>query len=333
MPKKIEISHRTIVFTAVFVSILWLLTRVWDIILLFFVSLILTAALKPAVDILERLKIPRGMAIVVTYILIWTLVGTVVASLVPPLIDQTRNLISLLPQALSNFEYLSNHQQEITAQILSSIGTIPESILRLTVSVFGNLINVVTTVVLSFYLLLERKDLERHLSGLFPENITTQITRMITQIEVKLGSWIRGQLLLMVVVGLMTYAGLFLLGIQTALPLAILAGMLEIIPSIGPFVSAIPAVIIATVIHPLLGLSTAALYFLVQFVENNFLVPQIMRRTTGVSPLISILGLMVGFRLGGVVGAILAIPSILVIQTLGWRFFSISKWEELSDKA
>lgn len=333
MPKKIEISHRTIVFTAVFVSILWLLTRVWDIILLFFVSLILTAALKPAVDILERLKIPRGMAIVVTYILIWTLVGTVVASLVPPLIEQTRNLISLLPQALSNFEYLSNHQQEITAQILSSIGTIPESILRLTVSVFGNLINVVTTVVLSFYLLLERKDLERHLSGLFPENITTQITRMITQIEVKLGSWIRGQLLLMVVVGLMTYAGLFLLGIQTALPLAILAGMLEIIPSIGPFVSAIPAVIIATVIHPLLGLSTAALYFLVQFVENNFLVPQIMRRTTGVSPLISILGLMVGFRLGGVVGAILAIPSILVIQTLGWRFFSISKWEELSDKA
>jgi predicted PurR-regulated permease PerM len=131
----------------------------------------------------------------------------------------------------------------------------------------------------------------------------------------------------------MTYLGLFLLGIDTALPLAILAGMLEIIPTVGPIVSSIPAVVIASVVHPLLGLSTAALYFLIQFIENNLLVPQVMQKTTGVSPLVSILGLMVGFRLGGVVGAVLAIPLILVFQTLGPSFFSLSRLEDLSEKA
>jgi predicted PurR-regulated permease PerM len=332
MPKKIEISHRTIIFTAVFIGILWLVTRIWDIILLLFVSLILMAALKPAVDTLEKLKLPRSLAIIIVYIFLWALVGSVVASLIPPLVDQTRKLILILPRALSNFDYLSSHQQEISGQLLSSVGTIPESIFKITVSVFGNILNLITTIVLSFYLLLERKNLDRHLSSIFPEKFIPEITRIIYQIEIKLGGWIRGELFLMTIVGIMTYVGLFLLGIETALPLAILAGMLEIVPTIGPFVSAVPAVIIATVVHPLLGLSTAALYFLVQFAENNLLVPQIMRKTTGVSPLLSILGLMVGFRLGGVVGAVLAIPAILVIQTLGVRFFSLSRLEDISDK-
>jgi predicted PurR-regulated permease PerM len=153
---------------------------------------------------------------------------------------------------------------------------------------------------------------------------------IVFHIETKLGNWIRAELLLMTAIGTMTYIGLVLLGIDTALPLALLAGMLEIIPSIGPIISAVPAVIIALVIHPLLGLSTIALYFLIQFLENNLLVPQIMQKTTGVNPLISLLGLMVGFRLGGTVGAVLAIPTILVIQTLGLRFFSLSRLEKIS---
>src|SRR3972149_3333343 len=159
MPKKVEISHRTIIFTAVFIGVLWLVTEIWDIILLFFVSVILMAALKPTVDNLEKHRIPRGLSIIIIYVILWTLVGTIIASLVPSLVDQTRKLLLLLPQALSNLDYLSNHQQEITSQLLSRMGTIPESVVKLTVNIFGNFLNVITTVVLSFYLLLERKNL------------------------------------------------------------------------------------------------------------------------------------------------------------------------------
>lgn len=323
MPRKVEISHRTIIFTTIFIASLWLVFKVWDIIMLVFVSIILMAALKPTVDWLEKFKVPRGLSIACIYIFLWTFVGTVIASLVPPLIDQTRKLLAMLPQALANFDYLSNNQQQITSQVLSGIGSIPESVFKVTLGLFGNILNVVTTVVISFYLLLERKSLGQKLSSKWSD--------ILNQIEFKLGGWIRGQLFLMTAIGVVTYFGLTLLGLETALPLAILAGLLEIVPTIGPIISAVPAVIIAFVVHPLMGLSVAALYFLIQFLENNLLVPLVMRKATGVSPLVSIIALMVGFRLGGAVGAVLSIPTVLVIQVIGPQFFSVSNLEKLSE--
>ena len=136
-----------------------------------------------------------------------------------------------------------------------------------------------------------------------------------------MGSWVRGELTLMLAVGIFTYIGLSILGVEIALPLAILAGILEIVPNIGPIISAVPAVLVALTIHPLTALATASLYFLVQLAENNFLVPKIMQKAVGVNPLISILGLMIGFRLAGPAGAILALPSIIVIHTIGLEYF------------
>ena len=119
----------------------------------------------------------------------------------------------------------------------------------------------------------------------------------------------------------LTYVGLLFLGIDIALPLAILAGILEIVPNIGPVISAVPAVLIALTLSPVTALATASLYFLVQIVENNFLVPRIMQAAVGVNPLISILGLMTGFQLAGPAGAVLAIPLIIVIQTIGLEYY------------
>ena len=315
MPTRIEISHRTIIFTFFFVFLAWLVSRTLDIILLFFVSVIIMSALKPAVDLLERYKFPRSLSIILIYVLVWSFLGAVIAGVIPPLVDQTRRLASLFPQALANFN-LDNYQQEITAQVLSRLGSLPESLLRFSISLFGNVINFFTTIVISFYLLLERKNYERHLVALMGEKSAPRYYRLVVELEHKLGSWVRGELFLMTAVGTLTYIGLRILGMENALPLAILAGLLEIVPTIGPLISAIPAVIIAFLLHPFMALSTAALYFLVQFLENNLLVPQVMRKATGVNPLISLLALMVGFRLAGIAGALLAIPTILVFQAL-----------------
>jgi predicted PurR-regulated permease PerM len=331
MPKKIEISHRTIVVAAVTVLLFWLVFKIWDLILLLFISVIIMSALKPAVDLLERTRIPRSVAIIIVYVLLWIFLGLVFAGIIPPLVEQTRKLVNLIPSALNNIRYLDIHQQEITTQIISGIGSLPENVFRITSGIFGNVLNVITTVVISFYLLLERKHLDQYLADFLGTKTSPRISKLISEIETKLGSWVRGELILMTVIGVATYIGLRLLGLDTALPLAILAGMLEVIPNIGPTVSAIPAVIIALLIHPLLALSTVALYILIQSLENNFLVPQVMRKTTGVNPLVSILGLMIGFRLAGIAGAILAIPTILVIQAIGLHFFSLSHLEKISD--
>jgi len=120
----------------------------------------------------------------------------------------------------------------------------------------------------------------------------------------------------MIIIGLLTFIGLTLLGIDYALPLAIFAGFLEIIPSFGPFISAIPAVLVGLLISPLMALAVIALYFLIQQVENNFIVPQLMAKECGLNPLVTIIALIVGFKLGGVIGAILAVPVVLLIEII-----------------
>ena len=330
LPRKIEISHRTIIFTAAFLLILWFIYAVRDIILMFFVSVIIMSALHPAVDRLEKLRIPRGLAIAMIYIILWTIIGGIIASIIPALVEQTSRLIRLLPNAIYHIEFFNSRQQLITEQLLTRIGSLPENLLKVTLGLFSNIINVLTTIVISFYLLLERKHLNKYLGILLADESPGRASKTISEIERRLGSWVRGELVLMAAVGLLTYFGLVILGIDIALPLAILAGILEIIPNIGPIISAIPAVLIAFLIHPLMGVSTAALYFLVQFLENHILVPKIMQRAAGVNPLISILSLMIGFRLYGPAGAILSIPLVIVIQTIGLEFFSLRHLEELS---
>jgi len=128
------------------------------------------------------------------------------------------------------------------------------------------------------------------------------------KVEVKTGAWVRGQIVLMFLVGFTTYIGLTILGVEFALPLAVIAGLLELIPTIGPIVSAIPAAIIAFTQGPLLGLGVIALYILIQQLENNILVPKVMEKAVGLSPLITIFSLLVGAALFGILGAVLAVP-------------------------
>lgn len=321
MPKKIEISHRTIIFTVAFLLLLWVLFQVRDIILMLFVSIILMSAFNPAVDWMEKIRLPRGIAILIVYALVWTTIGLIIAGIVPALVDQTNRLIHLIPSAISKFELFNVNQQAITQQLLSQIGTLPENLLKLTVGLFGNLLAVLTTLVMTFYLLLERKHLNKYLSAIWEGDKSARVSKTVNEIERRLGSWIRGELVLMLAVGALTYIGLSVLGVEIALPLAILAGILEIVPNIGPTISAVPAVLVALTIHPLTALATATLYFLVQLVENNLLVPKIMQKAAGVNPLVSIVGLMIGFRLAGPAGAVLAIPIIIVTHIIGLEYF------------
>jgi len=139
---------------------------------------------------------------------------------------------------------------------------------------------------------------------------------VLLQIEKRLGAWVLGQVCLMIFIGLLVYGGLFFLRVEYALPLAIFAGLLEIVPTIGPTVSAIPAVLVAFGSSPGLALSVAALYIIVQQIENNLLVPLVMKQSVGLSPVLTILALMIGGRFGGIAGAVLAVPVLISIQEI-----------------
>jgi predicted PurR-regulated permease PerM len=328
MGQKIEISHRFILNIALLGGAIWLIIRISDIVLMLFVSLILMSALKPSIDRLEKLKIPRAISIFIVYLGVWIVVGLILAGIVPSLVEQTGKMIGLIPSAINRIDLFPGYQQEITRELLSWLGSLPQGLLKFSVDLFGNVINVLTTVVITFYLLLERKNLSHHLDSLVGNELSKTITPLVDRIEHRLGSWVRGELILMLSIGVLTYLGLTILGVEIALPLAIIAGILEIVPNIGPIISAVPAVIIALMSHPFLGIATAALYFLVQLFENNFLVPKVMQSAVGINPVISIISLMIGFRLAGPFGAVLAIPFVIILQILITEFWRKERAEK-----
>lgn len=331
MARKIEISHRTIIFTVLFLIFLWFLYQIRHVLLIFFIGIILMSSLNPLVLRLEKLRIPRVLAAIIIYLTILVIVGLVLAGLIPPLVFETGNLINRLPEYASflNIQPLEggivNSQLN---QLLAPLGSLSVGVVRTTLDIFGGFVIIFTLIFVSFYMLLERINLEKYLNKLFGSTQDKKIALVIYKIEKRLGDWVRAQITLMIIVGLMCFVGLRFLGIDYALPLALVAGILEVMPNIGPMLSAIPAVLAGLAISPLMALAVAALYFLVQQLENQIIVPQVMKRETGVNPLITIFALIAGFKIGGVLGAVLAIPFVIVIETILSEIFTSESFKK-----
>ena len=328
MPRKIEISHRTIVFTVFFLIGLWLLFQIRQIILGLFVGVILMSALNPIVDKMEKKYFPRVLAILLLYVLILGGIGLIIASVIPPLVEQTSFLMSRIPLYAQRLGILGIDPNLVITQ-MPKLADIPANILKLSLGVFSNIIGVLALLVIAFYLLLERKNLQQHLVFLFGEGQEKKAEDFINKAEKRLGDWVRGEAILMSIIAIMTYVGLRFLGLEFALPLALLAGALEIVPTVGPSLAALPAIIAGLTISPLMGLAVAALYFLIQQIENHLVVPQVMKKAVGVNPLVTIISLAIGFKLGGMIGAILAVPIVLLLQVVASEVFASTRFQSL----
>ena len=138
----------------------------------------------------------------------------------------------------------------------------------------------------------------------------------MSQIDDKLGAWLRGQVVLCFSIGLLSWVTLTLINLPYAVPLAVFAGIFEAVPTIGPILSAVPAIIVALTIDPKIAITVAIIYFVIQMLENHVLVPNIMRHAVGLNPIIVIVGIMIGGSLMGITGALLAIPFISFLTVL-----------------
>jgi predicted PurR-regulated permease PerM len=316
MVRKVEISHKTIVFAVFFLISLWFLYFIRDLILQLFVALLLMTILNSAVAKLSQKHVPRILSVAITYILVLAVFGLAIGGLIPPLVDQTTNFANNLPAYLSNLGISRLVSEQITTQLITQLGSLPGQVVKVGTLVFSNILSVVAVLIFTFYLLLIREKLDDFLGFFFGEEKVKEIARFFDKLELRLGGWVRGEIILMILVGLLNFIGLTLLGIPFALPLAILAGLLEIIPMLGPFFAAIPAVIIALSISPIMAVAVAALAFFVQQLENYVFVPKVMEKSVGVNPLITLIALSIGFKLLGVVGAIISVPIVITLHVL-----------------
>jgi predicted PurR-regulated permease PerM len=314
MPRKIEISYKTIVFAVLFLLSLWLLYFIRDIILALFVAVLIMTILNPLVSKMTKIKIPRALAILICYVIVLGIFGVTLALIIPPLVDQTTEFANNLPKYLSNLGIAPSISQQVVGQLLNQLGALPGQIIKFGVSFFSNILSVITVLIFAFYLLLVRDKLDEQMIFWVGEEKKKNFARIMDSIEKRLGGWARGELILMLAIGIFSFLGLTLLGIPFALPLAILSGLMEIIPYFGPIISAIPTIIIGLSISPIMGMATIALALLVHQSENYILVPKIMEKSVGVPPLATLIALAVGFRLLGVVGAVISVPVVITGQ-------------------
>ncbi|HPJ16866.1 MAG TPA: AI-2E family transporter [Candidatus Woesebacteria bacterium] len=316
-PQRIEISYKTIIFTVVFLASLVLLWQIRSILLLFFVCFMIMEAINPTIVKLEKIKIPRPLAILIIYALILTVLGFTVATIIPILIEQTTGLINSLPSTLDNISIFGITPNTIDwSSQLQLLEKLPAEIAKTVVSIFSNVVSGVVILVVTFYLLLERKNIDHYSFNVFGQKGKEKVIKLLENLEARLGHWLNAELILMTVVGILSYLGYTLIGLKYAVPLALVAGLMEAVPNIGPTVTTVLAALVGLTISPVTALFAILVGLIIQQLENNFLVPKVMKETVGLNPLITILVIAIGAKLAGIVGAILAVPVYLTIEII-----------------
>lgn len=310
-------------------GILYFLFLIKQILILLILAFILTVALNPLVVILQKkLKTPKPVAIALSYAFLFLVIVSFIGLIVPPLASQFLGFVNKLDlPGLNGYVSEIDFTLREVSQLVQEMGESAGVAFRIVTSTFSSIFSFVTLLMVSFYLMLERDGLHRKFHWFTSDKtIVARVERFINEAEEQLGGWVRGQLLLMLVVGIATFIGLTILRIPYALPLALAAGLLEILPNLGPTIAAVPAIAIAYLsFGPVSALIVLIFYIVIQQLENHILVPKIMAANAHVNPLVAIVTILIGFEIGSVVGALLAIPIYIVLRLLYSTFLSLKK--------
>jgi len=315
----VSISPSIVIFTTAFLFSLYFFYQIRDILVIFFLSFILMVALNPAVTKLQSKIKSRAISIAVVYILAAITGISLLAFLLPPLASELAQLVKTinLPYFQEELSSLKFTAQGLT-QIIDSYGSSINTVLSLITSTFSGIFTFLTLLVISFYLLIDEPKFHLKIAWFTKKPSHFIIARrFLDDMEQQLGGWVRGQVILMTTIGVITYIALSLIGVPYALPLALLAGLLEILPNLGPTLASVPAIAIAWIYGGhIMALIVAGYYILVQQIENSFLVPRVMKKNADVNPLIALLSILTGFSLAGVTGGFLAIPIYITLRNI-----------------
>lgn len=313
--QKIEISIKTILFGFMAFFLVKFAWEMRDLLLSLFIGYIIMSAAKQPVETLVKKGVSRGVAVFIVFLSFFIVIGFIFSWIIPPFINETALFINHFPRIIENVRAtlpvninslpLTQYIPNITTNFISVIG-----------SVFSNVTFFATTIFFSIYLTLDSGMTTALFSRFIDKKNLERIEKIEKKIEERLGMWLLGELFLMLIIGTVSYVGFLLLGVRYALPLGIIAGLLEAIPNIGPTIAAVPAFLVGFSQTPLLGLFTIFLAVGLQQFENHIIVPLVMKRVVGLHPILTLIVLIVGGRYAGVLGILFAIPLALVVETI-----------------
>jgi predicted PurR-regulated permease PerM len=324
-----DVSVKSVLTVAFSLALIAVLYYIKDILLLLLIAFILATALEPAIDWFEKKKVPRGISIAAFYLLIIGIIFMLVRS-VSPLVSEQLNALIQSRQLI--IDRLSEYFRVIPLSLRNAsqdfFNTLPgkiESFLGGTFianvfGVFSSIFAILTVLVASFYLLLEKNVMEKTIKKYWPASSEAQALAIFKKIVEKISFWARGQLILSSAVGVLVYIGLSVLHFEFALILAIVAAIMDLLPFIGPAITMFLGTLLGFSVSPAMAFWVFILLLGVQQFEGNVLVPQIMKRATGLSPVLIIFSILIGARLMGFIGVVIAVPIasaiVVIIESL-----------------
>ncbi len=312
----ITISTGTIIRILAVLLGLAFLYLVRDVLALVLVAWLLATAFSPSVNWLHRIaRIPRPLGLAAMYGFIGGCIALVVLLFSPIVAEQFKQLVTALPHYVDEVSRWWTSFTGTAAQLpdlgnLAGAQGFAGNLLATVFGVFSAVLATMLVIVLSFYFVAEETSIRKLVSALVPPSSAVDVTQLITRIQGRLGLWLRGQLVLAIIVGALVYVGLAIIGVKYALLLALLAAVMEIVPFVGPTISGAVAVLLvmASGAATPVVLLVVGLYVLVQQLENNVISPKILGSSVEINPLIVIIAVLVGAKVAGVIGALLAVP-------------------------
>ncbi len=306
--------------------ILW---RIQEVVFLLFIAVLLATAIEPIVNRLRRGPFSRGSGVLVVYTAIMLVIGIAGYLIVPNVLGQAGSFAQTLPDRVQAVRAQASviEQPALRASVINALDQVAgvlqspgqppqDEIVAFGTAAAQTVISFLTVFVLAFYWLVERASIKRVLLRSVPAHRARSVNTVWLEVEEKLGGWVRGELILMLAIGIMAGVGFTLLGLPNAALLAVAAALFEIIPMLGPVLAFAPAVLVALTIDPTKAVVVVVYALVIQQLESNVLVPRVMREAVGVSPLTVLLGILVGSALYGLPGAFLAVPVAAAVQVL-----------------
>lgn len=312
-----------------------LIGRISHTILLFVAAGFIVFIISPLIGWLVDRDVKRGLAILMTYLLFLGLVTLFFVILGPIVAEQLAGFVNSLPDYFSALRRQANFLQEwlrdfpflrgldldlnpdtLLSQAASILTSQAQVLLGLIPSVFGFLTDLILVFVISIYILIFLPRADKYTRSNLPERIIPVYENFLASMRGALSKYFLGQLLLMFSVGLLSGIGVWLIGLPYSALLGLWAGITEIIPVVGPILGAIPAIIVALTIDPILALWVVLVFVLVQQLESQVLAPLVLGGTVGLNPLVMFFGIIAGGEIAGILGIFLAVPTLVVIASI-----------------
>lgn len=312
----VTISSKTFIQVLTWAVIIGFAYLVREVLALLFVSLIFAAAFDPLLKWFKNRGIPKPAALMLLYALTVSVLALAVSLVLPPLSKELGQIMFNLPfyyQKISSglLSWLPDSELAVSQGLANLNNTLLSSVpqvLGTAANIFRAIVSVGLVMIMTFYLTIEEEGLKKFLKNIFPVKYLPYVNHLFVRIQNSLGYWLRGQLILSGIIFVLALIILTAWQVPYAVSLAFLAAVFEVVPVLGPIMAAVPAGLFAATISPLTAVGVLGCYVVMQQLENHVFIPRVMGKSIGLNPLVVIIVILIGARLAGVAGILLAVP-------------------------